>query len=43
MDNETFTLTQADINAVNLKNARYINNKGAKLYRDGNYKTAVEY
>lgn len=43
MDNETFALTQADFNAVDLKDAGYINNRGAKLYRNGNYSSAVEY
>lgn len=43
MSNETLTLTKADINAVNLKDAGYINNRGAKFYTDGEYKTAVEY
>lgn len=43
MDNIIFTLTQADINAANLKDAEYINNRGAKLYRNGDYSSAVEY
>ena len=32
MSNETFVLTNADMNAVVLKDAGYINRRGAKLY-----------
>ena len=40
---EKLTLTAADMNAVALKDANYINNKGAKLYQPENYDRAVEY
>lgn len=43
MSNETFVLTNADMNAVVLKDAGYINRRGAKLYVEGNYRFAVEY
>lgn len=43
MSNETFMLTNADMNAVVLKDAGYINGRGAKLYIEGNYRLAVEY
>lgn len=43
MNNETFVLTNADMNAVALKDAGYINRRGAKLYVEGNYRFAVEY
>ena len=43
MSNETFMLTNADMNAVVLKDASYINRRGAKLYVEGNYRFAVEY
>ena len=36
-------LTNADMNAVVLKDAGYINSRGAKLYVEGNYRLAVEY
>lgn len=36
-------LTNADMNAVVLKDAGYINRRGAKLYVEGNYRFAVEY
>lgn len=43
MSNETFMLTNADMKAVVLKDAGYINRRGAKLYVEGNYRFAVEY
>lgn len=43
MSDEILTLTNADLNAVSLKDSDYINSKGAKLYCGGIYKSAVEY
>ena len=43
MNDEIFTLTPADMNAVSLGDSNYINNKGANSYCSGTYKSAVEY
>ena len=43
MSDEILALTSADMNAVSLRDSNYINNKGANLYCNGIYKSAVEY
>lgn len=43
MTEKTFHLTETDVNAIMLGDSNYVNNKGARLYRPGTYKDAVEY
>lgn len=43
MNNTKFILTETDKNALILGDSDYINNKGAKLYCNEDYKDAVEY
>ena len=40
---EKIVLTEADMNAIALRDSNYINNKGAKLYEPETYDRAVEY
>ena len=43
MEENKFKLTNADLNALKSGDSNYLNSKGAKLYREENYKEAVEY
>ncbi len=43
MEESKFKLTNADLNAIKNGDSNYLNSKGAKLYREDNYKEAVEY
>lgn len=43
MENEKFTLSATDFNAIDLFDSNYINNKGAKQYIGKNYACSVEY
>ncbi len=43
MEENKFNLTNADLNAIKNVDANYLNSKGAKLYKEENYKEAVEY
>ena len=43
MENEKFTLTATDLQAIDLFDSNYLNSKGAKHYIDTDYATSVEY